>query len=408
MCPHCRAGACLCPHHSGARRSSCGCVGGTTAGRWWWCASDVGCPPAEPPVRHDKRPGHAECRSKALSGFSSRQRAPATSLRRLLSCSSQSASGRSLPLTLSIPASLWLTRRSSGIVASTSPWPALSSLGSTSWSAATPALPKPPRTSRTSPYEWKTVNSFAIRVAYLPSTEDSGVCCFSCAANLTIDGRAVGTTSRSFDSHVDPATGRPMRLFAMGLLGSNKRTAFTFWLPFKDKASFQGKETKVEDVQATLTIRQLPLRCLVLTCLRARILEAKWDDIQAIGSAIRRKVAEYMGLHLAHVKAPHVSPLRLLTHWFASRGRDAPLPPWLYEGIMQAAFEIEVLEAHRRDIPAFLRRVACLGDRGRLAAIAVHEYEEPQENEKRPYVALLGSIMDEELHEPLVKRARVD
>uniref|UniRef100_A0A7S1PC57 Uncharacterized protein n=1 Tax=Vitrella brassicaformis TaxID=1169539 RepID=A0A7S1PC57_9ALVE len=99
------------------------------------------------------------------------------------------------------------------------------------------------------------------------------------------------------------------------------------------------------------------IRCLVLHRLRLMITEWRWSDIRAMGRAVAREVSECIAAFLAHVRAPGVSPLRVLTAWLSGRKRSMPLHDWLLDEICEAVVTRQVFKAHQRDIVPFIRTV---------------------------------------------------
>ncbi|CEM18666.1 unnamed protein product [Vitrella brassicaformis CCMP3155] len=210
-----------------------------------------------------------------------------------------------------------------------------------------------------------------IEVSTLPSKRhNEALFCYSFRTSYSIDCGDDKTINEEDNNiamdHVDPETDASMHMFSLGVLGSGERMGVTHVFPFKHHDAFSDRETKTKDIQATVTIRQLPMRCLVLYCLRLMIMEGHWDDIQAMGSAITDQVSACMAAYLARVKAPGVSPLRVLTSWLAGREPSMPLHDFSFAQICRAAVTEDVFNAHRSDVVPFIRTVGRLGPLGML------------------------------------------
>ncbi|CEL92773.1 unnamed protein product, partial [Vitrella brassicaformis CCMP3155] len=244
------------------------------------------------------------------------------------------------------------------------------------------------------------VRSFEMNSAYFHQSDSQRVFCFSLSVKMSIGDGGDGDTLTNITEDTclfectDSESHERLPLFTMGLLGSGLRAGLTHTIPFNHHTAFVGKDTRVKDVKATMRKRFLPMRCLVLHCLRMMIMEQQWDAIQDIGAAIRNEVSEYIACYLAHIRAPGVSPLRVLTAWLGWRGSDQSLDEWTYKEIAEPLLTPDILSTHKTDLGGFLRVMVRLGDR-KILLTQLSQAIRGDDEQSVVLDALLSSIVDE-------------
>ncbi|CEM15446.1 unnamed protein product [Vitrella brassicaformis CCMP3155] len=197
------------------------------------------------------------------------------------------------------------------------------------------------------------VRTFDITADYCGQANERTVFCYSFRADISIDTdkEPIKIEKKEFDFSQGLAN---MPVFVIGLLWTQPITNVLV-IPFKDSEAFEGKDTTVASVKASVTIRHYPMRCLVLHCLRLMIREGQWADMQGVGAAITRQVAEQMAVYLARMTADGVSPLRVLTSWMSGWGSEQHLDEWTRSEVSYAALSTAVMETHIRDLAPFIR-----------------------------------------------------
>ncbi|CEM15328.1 unnamed protein product [Vitrella brassicaformis CCMP3155] len=201
------------------------------------------------------------------------------------------------------------------------------------------------------------VSSFKITADYCGPTNERTVFCYSLHVDVSIDTDKEPIKMKKahefFQGLGEPA-GR-VRKFVMGTPGST--TTSTLIIPFegRHRQAFEDKDTPLASVEASVTIRHYPMRCLALHCLRLMIREGQWADIQGVGAAITRQVAEHMAIYLATISADGVSPLRVLTAWMAGWDRQQHLAECTSSEVSTAARSTAVMDAHVADLAPFMR-----------------------------------------------------
>jgi len=146
-----------------------------------------------------------------------------------------------------------------------------------------------------------------------------GVLCCSCSFGYSIpcgDNKTVDEDAAAVPmDHIDPHTDQCMPMFYLGMLGSEKTSGLNQAFPFDHHDDFDYRDgdgrripmVEVHDINATATIRDLPMRSLALHCLRLMILEGKWDQVGQMGAAITTEVLRHQRPSNHH-KHPHGHP----------------------------------------------------------------------------------------------------